>query len=103
MIPRQAHMTWGIHGLPKVLLELSMPYHSTPCRRSPLKWRYGRFRGGCPQGAQPAAILLLHLIPCTILVYAQPPYDITQDALFPHDPIHLPFGPSVNEISQKIV
>jgi hypothetical protein len=96
-------MKWGIHGLPKVLLEPSMHYHSTPCRWLPLKWRYGHFRGGCPQCSQPLAILLLPLIPCSILAYAQPPYDITQDALFPHDPIHLPFGLSVNEISQKLV
>jgi hypothetical protein len=27
-----------------------MPYHSTPCRRSPLRWPYGCFRGGRWQG-----------------------------------------------------
>jgi hypothetical protein len=26
----QARISWGIHGLPKVSLELAMPYYSTP-------------------------------------------------------------------------
>jgi hypothetical protein len=41
----QARVSWGIHGLLKVLLG-SLPYLSTSCRRPPLKRHYGRFRAG---------------------------------------------------------
>jgi hypothetical protein len=33
----QVRMAWGINGLPKVSLEPTMPYHSTPCGRPALK------------------------------------------------------------------
>ena len=39
-----------------------MPYPSTPSGQPPLKGPQGCFRGGRPQGKQPAAVLLQHLI-----------------------------------------
>jgi hypothetical protein len=41
---KQARIPWGIHGLPKVSLGPTISYHSTPCRRPPLKRLWGRFR-----------------------------------------------------------
>jgi hypothetical protein len=44
-------MARGGHGLHNVSLGLAMPYLFTP-----LKWPYGRFRGGSLQGKRLAAI-----------------------------------------------
>jgi hypothetical protein len=49
---KQALISWDIQGLLKVLLGPTMPYHSTPCGRPPLKWLYDRM-----------AVLLPLLIP----------------------------------------
>jgi Zn-dependent protease with chaperone function len=43
----QGRFSGGIHELSKVLLKPAMPYHSTPCRRPPLK---KRFQGRPPAG-----------------------------------------------------
>jgi hypothetical protein len=45
----QVRISRGIHGLPNVSLGLAMPYHSTPCRRLPLKQPYGRLKVDGPQ------------------------------------------------------
>jgi hypothetical protein len=34
---RHRGISWGIHELPKVLLEFVMPYHSTPCGKPTLQ------------------------------------------------------------------
>jgi hypothetical protein len=51
-------MAWGIHGLPKVLLEPDMTHYSTPYRQPPLKRPSGHFRVGYLQGRWPAAVSL---------------------------------------------
>jgi hypothetical protein len=42
----QRRFSWGIHGLSKVLLGPTIPYHSMPCGWPPLKWPYIFFRDG---------------------------------------------------------
>jgi hypothetical protein len=37
----QAHISWGIHGLLKVLLGAAIPYYSMPCRQPTLKRPHG--------------------------------------------------------------
>jgi hypothetical protein len=62
-------MARGSHGLPKVSLRPVMPTLSLPCGRPPLKWRYAHFRGGCPQGGWPAAVLLPPWIPQAVRLW----------------------------------
>jgi hypothetical protein len=67
----QESISRAIYGLSKVLLGPAMPYHSTPCRRPPLKRHQSRFRGGFLQGRWPAAVLLPPWIPHAIRACAQ--------------------------------
>jgi hypothetical protein len=41
---QQRRTVWGIHGLPKVSLWPTKPYHFMPYGQLPLKWPYGHFR-----------------------------------------------------------
>jgi hypothetical protein len=52
----QGRMEKGGHRLPKVLLGPAMPDPFMRCGWTQLKWLYGRFRGGHPQGERPAAV-----------------------------------------------
>jgi DNA-directed RNA polymerase subunit RPC12/RpoP len=52
-VMKQACISWGIHGLPKVSLKPAIPYHFTTCGQTTLKRPYGQFRGGCLQGGYP--------------------------------------------------
>jgi hypothetical protein len=62
-VSRQGRMARGGHGLPEALLGPAMPDPSMPCGQPPLKWPYGRFRGGHLQGWRPAAVLVPPWIP----------------------------------------
>jgi hypothetical protein len=53
---RHGRLARGGHERPEVSIGFAMLDPSLPCRRPPLKWLYGGFRGGHLQGGQPAAV-----------------------------------------------
>jgi hypothetical protein len=78
-VENRVRISWGIHGLPKVLLGLAMPYHSTPCWWPPLKQPHSCFKGAKtashlfqewpPQGGRPGAVSKSPWIPHAIRAY----------------------------------
>jgi hypothetical protein len=59
----QSCISWGIHGLSKVLLGPAMPDHYMPCGRPPHKRLYSHFRGGRRQEGRFMGVLLPLWIP----------------------------------------
>jgi hypothetical protein len=62
-IEGQTCISWGIYRLPEVSLGPPISYHSTTCRRPPLKRPFSHFRGGSLQGPWPAPAAVLDT-PC---------------------------------------
>jgi hypothetical protein len=62
----QAHISLDINGLLNVLLWPAIPYHSTPCRRPPLKLTQGHIMGGHLQSGHPLVVFhpLGYPMPC---------------------------------------
>jgi hypothetical protein len=65
MILDHARISWGMHELLKASLGPTIPYHSMPCGRQPLKRPYGHIRGS--QGQVKRGCLNSYYVPPWIL------------------------------------